>query len=92
MAEKTPWSTERRPRFEKELQNHGWFPNWTQGERRFAKEGKSIYVDDGGLFVYENGVRVLGLSDDLVDASPVGFLHFYHGEILDLKTGGWVSK
>ena len=34
--------------------------------------------------------RTHGISDDEIDASPEGFLWFYNGEKLDLRSGMWV--
>ncbi len=72
-------------------------------ERRFVKGNKALMVDDFGAFAYEFIVnpnyldgavtgtwrRVHGISDDLIDASPEGFLWFYNGEKLDLRSGMW---
>ncbi len=75
-------------------------------EMRFVKGGVSLHVDDGGAFLYEFIVhphyldgavsgtwkRTKGISDNLVDASPPGFLRFFNRKKLDLATGLWVKK
>ncbi len=73
-------------------------------EIRFVKGDKALMVDDFGAFVYELKVscnspdgapgtwrRVHGISDDLIEASPEGYLHFTKGPKLDLKSGEWVK-
>ncbi len=35
--------------------------------------------------------RILGISDDEIDKSPQGYLHFCDGPKLDLKMGEWVK-
>ncbi len=73
-------------------------------EMRFVKGNKALVVDDFGAFAYEFIVnpnyldgavtgtwrRVHGISDDLIEKSPEGFLWFYNGEKLNLRNGEWM--
>ncbi len=72
-------------------------------ERRWIKGDKALMVDDFGAFLFQfivnpnyldgvlggNWQRVDGISDDAIDASPEGYLHFDSGRKLDLKKGKW---
>ncbi len=70
-------------------------------EVRFTKQGTALYIDDHGALIYEYIVhphyldgailgiwkRTQGISDEMVEKSPEGFLYFHNGKRLNLKTG-----
>ena len=97
---KLDWDDERRARFEQELIGFGWIYSQVRGERflgrqmpsekRFLKGDKALFVDNFGVFLYEYGHRIAGISDERIDASDPGYLYFNYGRKLCLKTGGWV--
>ncbi len=103
-SQKFDWDTERRERFEAELLRLGWVKKTIRSEEflgrrmpsevRYCKDTPSlpaIYVDDFGVFLYEHGHRIAGISDEEIDASDPGYLCFNYGRKLDLRTGGWMT-
>ncbi len=103
VSRKETWAEDRRAWFEKELERLGWVKKTIRGEYfggrqmpseiRYCKDAPTLpalYIDDFGAFLYENGQRTHGISDDEIDKSPQGYLHFYDGPKLDLKNGIWV--
>ncbi len=104
VSRKETWAEDRRARFEQTLLGYGWVKKTIRGEEflgrrmpseiRYCKDTATLpalYVDDFGIFLYENGQRTHGISDDEIDKSPQGYLHFCDGPKLDLKSGEWVK-
>ncbi len=107
VSRKETWAEDRRVHFEQSLLGYGWVKGQVKGEMflnrqmpdeiRFVKGDKALFIDDFGAFVfmpnYFDGAwqRTHGISDDEIDKSPQGHLHFCDGPKLDLKSGLWVK-
>lgn len=99
---KEEWSTEKREKFENRLVSLGWEQKCAGYVPCLFKKGNlTIETDGWGIWIYEDGQRLFGLSDNYVDDMVIAhvgpliqnpFADKKRYLWLNLATGGYTTK